>query len=323
MLIAFHVLIYQTTNNFSKKLLKELCTSSSIGEADFQSARALPNRVYITAMTFLYQNKEKYEKQLHDMAVMIERLESSRQKLLMEIDSQSSEIERLFEENSNLSSSHQDALELALQWENQDRYPCIVGSCYCSICPSRSPPLKARVASRYVPATSRPSRTQEEGSRYCSRPRSSIPAPSTSPPIFGADHSCRVGLPSTSTPVSELPLFARFPTGRNHPSDCLFSPARLAWSGPMFSASLWNENHSPCIVGSCTAPVPLVELLLQKLQLQAAMFLLHVARPERRKKVPATAPDRVRVAQRRRPRLLFSAPITPVAWDFRRPQHLF
>ncbi|KAK8944964.1 hypothetical protein KSP39_PZI007586 [Platanthera zijinensis] len=68
---------------------------------------------------FFQQNKEKYEKQLHDMAVMIERLESSRQKLLMEIDSQSSEIERLFEENSNLSSSHQDALELALQWENQ------------------------------------------------------------------------------------------------------------------------------------------------------------------------------------------------------------
>lgn len=68
---------------------------------------------------FSQQNKEKYEKQLHDMAVMVERLESSRQKLLMEIDSQSSEMERLFEENSNLSSSHQDALELALQWENQ------------------------------------------------------------------------------------------------------------------------------------------------------------------------------------------------------------
>ncbi|XP_010931297.1 uncharacterized protein [Elaeis guineensis] len=65
------------------------------------------------------KDKEKLEKQLHDMAIMVERLENSRQKLLMEIDSQSSELERLFEENSNLSASYQDALGLAGQWESQ------------------------------------------------------------------------------------------------------------------------------------------------------------------------------------------------------------
>ncbi|KAG0466592.1 hypothetical protein HPP92_018172 [Vanilla planifolia] len=68
---------------------------------------------------FSLHDKEKFEKQLHDMALMVERLESSRQKLLTEIDSQSSEIERLFEENSNLSVSYQDALGLSMQWENQ------------------------------------------------------------------------------------------------------------------------------------------------------------------------------------------------------------
>ncbi|KAM3692013.1 hypothetical protein ACB098_08G055100 [Castanea mollissima] len=68
---------------------------------------------------FSLEDKEKFEKQLHDMAVVVERLESSRQKLLMEIDSQSSEIERLFEENSNLSSSYQEAMGVAVRWENQ------------------------------------------------------------------------------------------------------------------------------------------------------------------------------------------------------------
>ncbi|XP_058099419.1 uncharacterized protein LOC131243837 isoform X2 [Magnolia sinica] len=65
------------------------------------------------------QDREKLEKQLHDMAMMVEKLESSRQKLLMEIDSQSSEIERLFEENSNLSASYEDAKGVVVQWENQ------------------------------------------------------------------------------------------------------------------------------------------------------------------------------------------------------------
>ncbi|XP_039145118.1 uncharacterized protein LOC120282378 [Dioscorea cayenensis subsp. rotundata] len=37
----------------------------------------------------------------------------------MEIDSQSSEIERLFEENSNMATSYQDAMSAAMQWENQ------------------------------------------------------------------------------------------------------------------------------------------------------------------------------------------------------------
>ncbi|KAI3526173.1 hypothetical protein L1887_05416 [Cichorium endivia] len=65
------------------------------------------------------EDKEIFEKQLHDMAVAVERLESSRQKLLMEIDSQSSEIERLFEENSNLSSAYQEATNMISHWENQ------------------------------------------------------------------------------------------------------------------------------------------------------------------------------------------------------------
>ncbi|XP_028058595.1 uncharacterized protein LOC114262411 [Camellia sinensis] len=53
------------------------------------------------------------------MAVVVERLESSRQKLLMKIDSQSSEIDRVFEENSNLSSAYQEAMGVVVHWENQ------------------------------------------------------------------------------------------------------------------------------------------------------------------------------------------------------------
>lgn len=68
---------------------------------------------------FSMEDKERLEKQLHDMAVAVERFESSRQKLLMEIDSQSSEIERLFEENSNLSSTYQEAMGVVVHWENQ------------------------------------------------------------------------------------------------------------------------------------------------------------------------------------------------------------
>ncbi|KAG6415046.1 hypothetical protein SASPL_122447 [Salvia splendens] len=69
--------------------------------------------------TFTLEDKGRLEKQLHDMAVAVEKLESSRQKLLMEIDSQSSEIERLFEENSSLSSDYQESLERVATWENQ------------------------------------------------------------------------------------------------------------------------------------------------------------------------------------------------------------
>ncbi|KAL3850636.1 hypothetical protein ACJIZ3_012518 [Penstemon smallii] len=68
---------------------------------------------------FTMEDKERLEKQLHDMAVAVERLESSRLKLLMEIDSQSSEIERLFEENSSLSSAYQESMGLVAHWENQ------------------------------------------------------------------------------------------------------------------------------------------------------------------------------------------------------------
>ncbi|KAL2898888.1 Paramyosin [Bienertia sinuspersici] len=69
--------------------------------------------------TFTMQDKEKLESQLHDMAVMVERLESGRQKLLLEIDSQSSEIEKLFEENSNLTSAYEEAAGMASHWETQ------------------------------------------------------------------------------------------------------------------------------------------------------------------------------------------------------------
>ncbi|RCV45501.1 hypothetical protein SEVIR_9G463100v4 [Setaria viridis] len=70
---------------------------------------------------FSMQDREKLENQLHDMALMVERLEGSRQKLLMEIDSQSTEIENLFEENSALSTSYQEAIAVTVQWENQVR----------------------------------------------------------------------------------------------------------------------------------------------------------------------------------------------------------
>ncbi|KAF5189001.1 myosin heavy chain-like protein [Thalictrum thalictroides] len=68
---------------------------------------------------FSKQDKDKLEKQLHDMAVVVERLENSRQKLLMEVDTQSSEIERLFEENSSISTSYEEAMAVVVQWENQ------------------------------------------------------------------------------------------------------------------------------------------------------------------------------------------------------------
>ncbi|KAM7496499.1 hypothetical protein LguiA_020913 [Lonicera macranthoides] len=80
-------------------------------------ASEVPEKADHTA--FSIEDKERLEKQLHDMAVAVERLEGSRQKLLMEIDSQSSEIERLFEENSNLSSAYQEAAGVVVHWENQ------------------------------------------------------------------------------------------------------------------------------------------------------------------------------------------------------------
>ncbi|KAJ4790028.1 myosin heavy chain-like protein [Rhynchospora pubera] len=70
---------------------------------------------------FSLEDKEILEKQMHDMALMVERLESSRLKLLTEIDSQSTEIEKLFEENSSLSSSYEEAMAIAKQWESQVR----------------------------------------------------------------------------------------------------------------------------------------------------------------------------------------------------------
>ncbi|KAI5413484.1 protein CROWDED NUCLEI 1 [Lathyrus oleraceus] len=72
-----------------------------------------------THKAFTLEDKQKLDKQLHDMALAVERLENSRQKLLMEIDYQSTEIERLFEENSTLSNSHHEAIGAAARWENQ------------------------------------------------------------------------------------------------------------------------------------------------------------------------------------------------------------
>ncbi|PON50765.1 hypothetical protein PanWU01x14_221370 [Parasponia andersonii] len=54
---------------------------------------------------FSLEEKDKLEKQLHDMAVVIERLESK--------------IEKLFEENSGLMSSYQEAMGTEVQCENQ------------------------------------------------------------------------------------------------------------------------------------------------------------------------------------------------------------
>ncbi|KAL6532684.1 hypothetical protein OROGR_013644 [Orobanche gracilis] len=95
-----------------KQELEEKLTSTSKKASD--RAKEQGNN-----QTFTLEDKERLENQLHDMAVVVERLESSRQKLLMEIDSQSSELERLFEENSSLSSAYQESMGLAAHWENQ------------------------------------------------------------------------------------------------------------------------------------------------------------------------------------------------------------
>ncbi|CAA0819946.1 myosin heavy chain-related [Striga hermonthica] len=98
-----------------KQELEEKLASAS--EKALGMGSAWFKKTYI--LLYHLEDKERLENQLHDMAVAVERLESSRQKLLMEIDSQSSEIERLFEENSSLSSSYQESIGLAAQWENQ------------------------------------------------------------------------------------------------------------------------------------------------------------------------------------------------------------
>ncbi|XP_078428156.1 myosin heavy chain-like protein [Wolffia australiana] len=73
----------------------------------------------VVSKTALAKEKEKLEKQLHDLAVMVERLENGRQKLLLEVDSQSSQIEKLYEENADLSASYNDALKAIAEWESQ------------------------------------------------------------------------------------------------------------------------------------------------------------------------------------------------------------
>ncbi|GFP94030.1 hypothetical protein PHJA_001547400 [Phtheirospermum japonicum] len=95
-----------------KQELEEKLASSSTKASESEKDQA-------NHRAFTLEDKERLEKQLHDMAVAVERLESSRQKLLMEIDSQSSEIERLFEENSSLSYAYQESMGLAAHWESQ------------------------------------------------------------------------------------------------------------------------------------------------------------------------------------------------------------
>lgn len=65
------------------------------------------------------KKNSKVEMQLHELASVVERLEKGRQKLLGEIDAQSAEIERLFVENANLTSSVEETAEIASQWEGQ------------------------------------------------------------------------------------------------------------------------------------------------------------------------------------------------------------
>eukprot|EP00252_Welwitschia_mirabilis_P017595 TRINITY_DN3895_c0_g1_i1.p1 TRINITY_DN3895_c0_g1~~TRINITY_DN3895_c0_g1_i1.p1 ORF type:complete len:456 (-),score=149.54 TRINITY_DN3895_c0_g1_i1:339-1706(-) len=68
----------------------------------------------------LVAEKQKHDKEkLHDLAMMVERLEKGRQMLLAEIDAQSMEIEKLFMENADLSASLKDMTNIASQWENQ------------------------------------------------------------------------------------------------------------------------------------------------------------------------------------------------------------
>lgn len=56
---------------------------------------------------------------LGGLLIISQLLKSFFRKIFLQIDSQSSEIERLFEENSNLSSSYQEAMGAAVLWENQ------------------------------------------------------------------------------------------------------------------------------------------------------------------------------------------------------------
>ncbi|KAI5054710.1 hypothetical protein GOP47_0029855 [Adiantum capillus-veneris] len=62
--------------------------------------------------------KEK-DHQLRELASMVERLESGRQKLLAEIDAQSIEIERLFMENDSLAARFREASTYTSHWEHQ------------------------------------------------------------------------------------------------------------------------------------------------------------------------------------------------------------
>jgi chromosome segregation ATPase len=65
------------------------------------------------------EEKSFTEEKLRELANMVERQESGRQKLLAEIDKQSLEIERLFVENEGLRESVKQTTEIAARWEAQ------------------------------------------------------------------------------------------------------------------------------------------------------------------------------------------------------------
>ncbi|XP_017236995.1 uncharacterized protein LOC108210212 [Daucus carota subsp. sativus] len=105
-----------TTLAYEKQVLEEKYAAVSISDSEKVTEKGTETA---PEKTFSLEDKQRLEQQLHDMAVAIERFESSRQKLLLEIDSQSSEIEKLFEENSNLSSAYQEAMTVVAHWESQ------------------------------------------------------------------------------------------------------------------------------------------------------------------------------------------------------------
>ncbi|GBG77522.1 hypothetical protein CBR_g23966 [Chara braunii] len=64
-------------------------------------------------------DKQQSDRKMRELAMMVERLEKGRQRLLSEVDSQSLEIERLFMENSGLAAGLRETHEIAGRWERQ------------------------------------------------------------------------------------------------------------------------------------------------------------------------------------------------------------
>lgn len=69
--------------------------------------------------TSFITDRSRYEEQLHHLQYMLEKQEKGTLRLLNEVDAQSLEIERLFEENSSLAASLSETSALASKWEDQ------------------------------------------------------------------------------------------------------------------------------------------------------------------------------------------------------------